>query len=276
MAVTLLYPTTDFTAAGYPGPFRLPPEKQHEALPYSLRYLTPHLVSLLGLAAISGAVMSSVDSSALSMASLLTRNLYLNMLRPTAGSDEMAVVVRITVFVVVLVSTVMALSVRSVYSLWSLSSDLAYILLFPQLVCLFFVTEHTNAYGVLAGFLTGIVVRLLSGEPSVKFDGLLTLPMHHTLSMLASLSVTLLVSFIFRELFARGAIRDCWRCFVVIGQDNTGRFLVKSGMKPISGPMIDQEPEGPALADGREAGTGADVRTPVCLPEEANMVRCFA
>lgn len=114
-------------------------------------------------------------------------------------------------------------------------------------------------------------MRLLSGEPSVKFDGLLTLPMHHTLSMLASLSVTLLVSFIFRELFARGAIRDCWRCFVVIGQDDTGRFLVKSGMKPISGPMIDQEPEGPALADGREAGTGADVRTPVCLPEAANM-----
>ncbi|XP_077553461.1 high-affinity choline transporter 1-like [Haemaphysalis longicornis] len=142
----------DFTVAGYPGPYRLSPENQHEVLPYSIRYLTPHRVSLLGLAAISGAAMSSVDSSALSMASLLGRNLYLSMRRPTAGSGEMAAVVRITVFVVVLVSTAMALSVRSVYSLWNLSSDLAYVLLFPQLVCLFFLTEHTNTYGVLAGW----------------------------------------------------------------------------------------------------------------------------
>ncbi|KAH9371055.1 hypothetical protein HPB48_000189 [Haemaphysalis longicornis] len=514
MAVTLLYPTTDFTTAGYPGPFRLSPENQHEVLPYSLRYLTNHLVSVLGLAAISGAVMSSVDSSALSIASLLTRNLYLSMLRPTrapagrntlltlllrarevtssreevrregsrrtdptsaigevtdrvghclrrvqactprvratlqprrhhitpgllrairasrasrhprdnespavcenstpppvqrvscaagglprsadgapsstlaeapvrgapsagitghlggsttnaasspgpgirgghcwtrkqrkppavrqasapssrgeplrevtaweqpaaralcstgpacfsggacgpwaagrnqvngrtvtnyvvivanyvvavrcnadvgafahvrdwafldllkevcqaakrtAGSDEMAAVVRVTVFLVVLVSTVVALSVRSVYSLWSLSSDLAYVLLFPQLMCLFFVTEHTNAYGVLADGNAG-----------------------------QSLSVTLLASFIFKELFVRGAIRDFWRCFVVVGQDNTGRLLVKSGMKPIYGPLIEPAPEGPALADGREAGRGADVHTPLCLPE---------
>lgn len=47
-----------------------------------MRYLTSPVVSILGLTAITSAVMSSVDSSTYSAASLLTKNFYYYILRP--------------------------------------------------------------------------------------------------------------------------------------------------------------------------------------------------
>jgi high affinity choline transporter 7 len=50
-------------------------------LPLVLQYLTPSLVSFFGLGAVSGAVMSSADSSVLSASSMFARNVWKSVFR---------------------------------------------------------------------------------------------------------------------------------------------------------------------------------------------------
>ena len=50
-------------------------------LPLVIQYLTPQVVSFIGLGAVSAAVMSSADSSILSASSMFTRNIYKLVLR---------------------------------------------------------------------------------------------------------------------------------------------------------------------------------------------------
>lgn len=70
----------DFTMAGYPGPAVL--NNSLTVLPSAIRYMTPNTVTILGLTAITSAVMSSVDSSMLSASTMVTQNVYRNVLRP--------------------------------------------------------------------------------------------------------------------------------------------------------------------------------------------------
>lgn len=46
---------------------------------------------------------------------------------------------RICVFLFGFVATVMAIAIDSIYGLWVLCSDLVYVLLFPQLLCVIYV-----------------------------------------------------------------------------------------------------------------------------------------
>lgn len=50
-------------------------------------------------------------------------------------------------------ATAMALTVKSVYGLWYLSSDLVYVILFPQLTSVVYLKKHVNTYGSLGEFL---------------------------------------------------------------------------------------------------------------------------
>ena len=54
-------------------------------LPLVLQYLTPPMVSWVGLGAVSAAVMSSADSSVLSASSMFTRNVYKQVFRPNVN-----------------------------------------------------------------------------------------------------------------------------------------------------------------------------------------------
>ena len=51
-------------------------------LPLVLQYLTPTVVSVIGLGAVSAAVMSSADSSMLSSSTMTARNVYKMVIRP--------------------------------------------------------------------------------------------------------------------------------------------------------------------------------------------------
>lgn len=51
-------------------------------LPLVLQYLTPPAVAVIGLGAVSAAVMSSADSSMLSSSSLIARNIWMMVFRP--------------------------------------------------------------------------------------------------------------------------------------------------------------------------------------------------
>ncbi|KAH8009937.1 hypothetical protein HPB51_022993 [Rhipicephalus microplus] len=257
----------DFTAFGYTGGHVLRDTDMHDVLPYSFRYLVPAYASFIGLGAIASAVMSSAGASALSAASLFTRNVYFNVMRPTASSDEMAAAVRMSVCLFGATTTAMALDVRSIYTVWNLSADIVYVLLFPQLVCLFYLAELTNTYGVLAGFFVGLLLRTFCGEPLINAPALLRLPLCRTVCMIASFSCTVGVSYASRNLFARRVLPDFLGCFVVVGEDDQGRYLVRSGLGSISEPLAHKDAAVAAMAGTPVPTTSAGSDDPEFKPD---------
>eukprot|EP00794_Sanderia_malayensis_P016197 gene16197-17826_t len=182
-------------------------------LPLVLQHLTPKWVSFFGLGAISAAVMSSADSSVLSASSMFSYNIYKLILRPKASDKELIWVIRIGIFGVGAVATVMALVIKSIYSLWALCSDLVFVILFPQLVCAIYV-PFVNTYGSVCAFIVGLILRLGGGEELVGLSPFIKYPMYdaathtqlfpfRTLAMVASFVTLLLVSYLTKLLFTK-------------------------------------------------------------------------
>jgi solute carrier family 5 (high affinity choline transporter), member 7 len=171
-------------------------------LPYVLRHLTPPAIAAIGLGSVAAAVMSSVDSSILSVSSMTAWNVYRPLLNPTASSATLTRVVKRTVVVVGVAATLMALHVRSVYTLWVLCSDLVYCVLFPQLVLALY-DRRANRWGSYAGMAVAFTIRAAAGEPLLGLPRLLPLPLDagglptvpvKTIAMLAGLTSMWVVS----------------------------------------------------------------------------------
>uniref|UniRef100_A0A8C9L9L0 High affinity choline transporter 1 n=1 Tax=Pavo cristatus TaxID=9049 RepID=A0A8C9L9L0_PAVCR len=188
-------------------------------LPIVLQYLCPVYISFFGLGAVSAAVMSSADSSILSASSMFARNIYQLSFRQNASDREIVWVMRITVFLFGASATAMALLASSVYGLWYLSSDLVYIIIFPQLLCVLFI-KGTNTYGAIAGYLFGLVLRITGGEPYLYLQPLIYYPGCYpdenniyvqrfpfkTLAMLTSFFTNIIVSYLAKYLFESGTL----------------------------------------------------------------------
>ncbi|TVQ94981.1 MAG: sodium:solute symporter [Deltaproteobacteria bacterium] len=168
-------------------------------LPYLLRYAVPTWVGVLGLGAVGAAVMSSVDSSILSGASLLAWNGYRRLLRPRATARQITRLVRVLVVLLGGIATWLALSVGSVAALWYLCGDLVYTILFPQLTLALF-DKRANRTGALAGLFISVLLRLGAGEPTLGLPAFLPYPEldghfpFRTVAMLAGLGTALAVS----------------------------------------------------------------------------------
>ena len=124
--------------------FNMTPEEMKQSdmiLPLVMKYLNPGVVSFFGLGAVSAAVMSSADSSVLSASSMFARNVYRLIFRQQvkkssknltvltfkikiklyslqASEMEIIWVMRVSIFVVGALATVMALTIPSIYGLW--------------------------------------------------------------------------------------------------------------------------------------------------------------
>ncbi|RMF36901.1 MAG: sodium:solute symporter [Planctomycetota bacterium] len=149
------------------------PEPQ-AVLPFVLRYLTPSVVALLGLCAVAAAVMSSIDSSILSAASMFSWNVYRPFSR--SGSERhIKTAMRAAMIVIGALAAVLGIRVQSVYNLWYLSADLVYVVLFPQLLCALF-DRRATVRGAWTGAAVGFVLRMASGEPSLGIASWVELP----------------------------------------------------------------------------------------------------
>lgn len=118
----------------------------------------------------------------------------------------------------------------SVYDLWFLSGELVYALLFPQLCCALFVPS-TNTYGSAAGFLVGLLLRLLAGEPALSIPPVIHYPAcslvngtysqlfpFKTFTVLLTLGTILAVSHLAKALFQRNLLPRSWDvCNIVAG-----------------------------------------------------------
>ncbi|XP_076458896.1 high-affinity choline transporter 1-like [Babylonia areolata] len=190
----------------------LSPEDYSFILPLALHYLCPPAVGVLGIGTLSAAVMSSADSSILASATVFTNNMYKNAIRPVASDREMVWVLRIGIVVVGVVATVIAISVKSIYGLYIMCSDLMYVVLFPQFTSVLFI-PGTNPYGGLAGFFISLPLRLLSGEPLISMPPLIKYPFFddihgqgfpfRSVAMLSGFLAIVVVSAITNVLFRR-------------------------------------------------------------------------
>ncbi|XP_041856763.1 high-affinity choline transporter 1-like [Melanotaenia boesemani] len=220
--------STDWNKTSY-GP--LPPKDKDESdmiLPIVLQHLCPPYISFFGLGAVSAAVMSSADSSILSASSMFARNIYQLAFRQSASDREIVWVMRLTIFVFGALATAMALLTGSVYGLWYLSSDLVYVIIFPQLLSVLFV-KGTNTYGSVAGYLFGLLLRIGGGEPYLKLPPFIYYPgwvteqkIHHltgdveyfvqqrfpfkSVSMVASFLANVAFSYLTKYLFESGML----------------------------------------------------------------------
>ncbi|XP_034042920.1 high-affinity choline transporter 1-like [Thalassophryne amazonica] len=167
--------STDWNQTSYGS---IPPKAKDESdmiLPIVLQHLCPPYISFFGLGAVSAAVMSSADSSILSASSMFARNIYQLAFRQLASDREIVWVMRITIFIFGALATAMALLTGSVYGLWYLSSDLVYVIIFPQLLSVLFV-KGTNTYGSVAGYIFGLLLRIGGGEPYLKLPPFIYYP----------------------------------------------------------------------------------------------------
>jgi high affinity choline transporter 7 len=146
-----------------------------DALPMIFRYVTPPVIGLLGLAAIVGAVTSSFSSSILSAGSMFAWNVYRRLLRPDTAVGSPTFILRIAILLIGAGAVWMALKVQSVQALWFFTSDLVFVLLFPQLVYALY-DSKANLAGSIAAFSVSLVLRVGGGEPLFGMPALIPYP----------------------------------------------------------------------------------------------------
>jgi high affinity choline transporter 7 len=121
-------------------------------------------VAVIGLTAIVGAVTSSFSASILSAGSMLSWNVFRSLLAPEISATSLSRVIRLSIVALGAAAAAIALRVQSVQQLWFFTSDLVFVLLFPQLVYALF-DPRANRTGSIVAFCVSLVLRLGGGEP---------------------------------------------------------------------------------------------------------------
>ena len=145
------------------------------ALPLIFRDLMPPVFGLLGLAAIIGAVTSSFSSSILSAGSMFSWNVCGRLIMPGMPLDRLKILMRVSIAALGLGAVWMALVVQSVQALWFFTSDLVFVLLFPQLTSALF-DRKANLPGSVAAFVVSLILRVGAGEPLFGIPPLIAYP----------------------------------------------------------------------------------------------------
>lgn len=144
-----------------------------------------------------------------------------------AGEREIVWVIRATIVITAVISTVIALTAKSIYTLFYLIGDFGGVIMFPQFLCAVYLTD-SNTYGSLLGFIVGIVLRIGGGDYLLGIRPFIKYPFYHdihgqlfpfkTFAMVCTFLVIVGVSYLAKVLFRRGMLpawMDVFRCFEI-------------------------------------------------------------
>ncbi len=191
--------------------------------------------------------MSSIRENVLKtiFSSLSDHRLFINnkISFPQASDKELIWVIRIGIFGVGAVATVLALTIKSIYSLWALCSDLVFVILFPQLLCAIYV-PFVNTYGSLCAFVVGLILRFGGGEAVIGLKPFIKYPMYdeklhrqmfpfRTLAMLVSLITLMVVSYLAKVVFLRCQLPPKMDVLKVFHEDHEESEEIELNSKPV-------------------------------------------
>ncbi|MEX0676559.1 MAG: sodium:solute symporter family protein [Pirellulales bacterium] len=134
------------------------------AMPLLLADALPPIAAIAGLTAIVGAVTSSFSASILSAGSMISWNFIRALVAPNVSAPNMRRIIRHSILALGVLAAVLALRAQSVQQLWFFTSDLVFVLLFPQLVYALY-DPRANRVGSICAFVVALVLRLGGGEP---------------------------------------------------------------------------------------------------------------
>jgi high affinity choline transporter 7 len=106
---------------------------------------------------------------------MLSWNCLKRLVWPSLTTTEMKGVIRASILLFGAIATVLALKVRSVQALWFFTSDLVFVLLFPQLLFAIF-DAKANRIGSVTAFSASLVLRLGAGEPLLGLPAFISYP----------------------------------------------------------------------------------------------------
>lgn len=168
-----------------------------DALPLIFKYVVPPWIGLLGLAAIVGAVTSSFSSSILSAGSMFAWNVCRRLVKPDLSVRGLTLIMRVAIGTLGVGAVWMALRVQSVQALWFFTSDLVFVLLFPQLVAALF-DPKANLIGSIAAFSVSLVLRVGGGEPLFGLPAMIAYPEWLPMKTMAAAAGMLLLPIVSR------------------------------------------------------------------------------
>jgi solute carrier family 5 (high affinity choline transporter), member 7 len=139
---------------------------------------------------------------------------------------------RIGIFFVTVLATIMGITIETVYGLWFLCADLVYVVLFPQLCCVVYL-KSTNTYGSFCAYWIGLILRILGGDAILHIPATIKYPFYdhvnnkqlfpfRTFAMLATFFTTITVSYLTKFLFENEYLRkeyDIFTCVTNIPQE---------------------------------------------------------